>query len=98
MRLTLIAIILFLILTLGNAYMYRKSVAFFHRQDYAAFQLPHRLELRFERDLATWREVGAAILTVVVFGGVAYFRQQRTRKFKRSFATHRLRKSWIERS
>ncbi len=72
MRFALLAINFFLVLTLANALMYRKSVRYFQHQDYAAIQLPHRLELQYERSFAIWREIGAATLTIFVFGGIAY--------------------------
>jgi hypothetical protein len=71
MRLTLLGIIFALILTLANAYVYRKNVKFAIAHDYAPLQLTQRRETHYEWDMFIWREIGAIIVTSVLFGIIA---------------------------
>lgn len=67
----MLAIIFFLALTLVNVYVYRQSHAFVVAHDYAMVQVPHRLFMHVERDFAIWREIGIAVITILVFGTIA---------------------------
>jgi hypothetical protein len=78
MRLTMLAIIFFLILTLGNAYMYREGHAWIVARDYAAIQLSHKLVVRVQRDAFVWREIGAVVITMLIFGAIASIRIRNT--------------------
>lgn len=71
MRLTLLAIIFLLILTLVNAYIYRKGLAFVAARNYAGIQITDTRSLHRERDAFVWREIGAVVITIIVFGAIA---------------------------
>lgn len=77
MRLLLLAINFFLVLTLGNAIMYRHNLAYFHRQGLAAIQVPHLIAMHYVHDAAIMREIGAVVLTMLIFGAAAYMRTSR---------------------
>lgn len=80
MRLTLLGIIFALILTLVNAYMYRKNVQFATAHDYAPLQLNQRRETHYEWDLFVWREIGALVVTIVTFGAIAQVGKRESRR------------------
>lgn len=77
MRLTLLGIIFALILTLGNAFIYKKNVQFATAHDYAPLQLTQTRETHYEWDLFIWREIGAIVVTILVFGVIATFGKRR---------------------
>lgn len=70
MRLALLALIFLLVLTLGNAYLLKRERAYVAAHDYAPLQLRRARTGRYERYGFAWREIGAVVLTVLVFGGI----------------------------
>jgi len=79
-RLTLLGIIFALILTLANAYVYRKNVHFAAAHDYAPLQLNQKRETHYEWDLFVWREIGALVVTIVLFGAIAQIGKRESRR------------------
>jgi len=73
MRLTMLAIIFALMLTLINAYMYRRNEKFATAHDYSALQLNQTRMTHYEWDAFIWREIGAIAITIVLFGGIQVF-------------------------
>jgi hypothetical protein len=73
MRLTMLAIIFALMLTLVNAYMYRRNQQFATAHDYSALQLNQKPMTKYEWDAFIWREIGALVITIVLFGGIQAF-------------------------
>lgn len=71
MRLALLALILLLGLTLANAFIYRNEVRANQGRAYAPVQLSQRRMNHYEWDAFVWREIGAIVLTAVVYGAVA---------------------------
>lgn len=71
MRLLLLALIFFLALTLGNAWLMKRERSFATAHDYAPLQVTQPHARKYEWDAFTWREIGALVLTVVVFGWIA---------------------------
>lgn len=70
MRLTLLAIIFLLILTLANAFLFRQGAHFASAHDYAPIQLTQHSMRHYEWDAFVWREIGAIVVTVLLFAGV----------------------------
>lgn len=73
MRLILLGIIFLLILTLANAWLFRKGKNFVGAHDYAPIQLTQHRADHYEWDAFVWREIGAVVVTVVLFGGLHAF-------------------------
>ncbi len=73
MRLTLLGLIFLLVLTLVNAYLFRKGSQFIGAHDYAPVQLNQQRASHYEWDAFIWREIGAVVVTVVVFGAIQIF-------------------------
>ncbi len=73
MRLTLLAVIFLLVLTLVNAYLFRKGARMIAGHDYAPVQLTQQRTLHYEWDAFIWREIGAVVITVVLFAGFQIF-------------------------
>ena len=71
MRLALLAFILLLGLTLANAYVYRNGVRANNGRAYAPVQISQRRTNHYEWDAFVWREIGAIVLTAVLYGAVA---------------------------
>ncbi len=78
MRLLLLAFIFLLVLTLGNAWLMRREQASLTARDYAPLQLTQRHADKYEWDAFIWREIGALVVTVVVFGAIAAVRPTRS--------------------
>ena len=76
MRLLLLAVIFLLALTLGNAVLMKREKANVATHDFAPFQITQPHARKYEWDAFIWREIGALILTVVLFGGVASLRSR----------------------
>lgn len=76
MRLILVALIFFLALTLGNAFLLRREKTYMASHDYAPVQITQPHARKYEWDAFAWREIGALVLTVVVFGSVAALRRR----------------------
>lgn len=70
MRLTLLAFIFLLMLTLGNAILMRNERASMVSRSFDPVQLPQRRAAHYEWDAFIWREIAAVTVTVVVFGGI----------------------------
>ena len=70
MRTALLGFIFLLLLTLGNAWLLHKNVQVAVAHDYAPLQLTQRSETRLEWDAFVWREIGAVIVTAVLFGAI----------------------------
>lgn len=70
MRLLLLALIFLLLLTLGNAWLMRRERTYLNAHDYAPVQIRHTRAHRYMWYGFAWREIGALVLTVVVFGGI----------------------------
>lgn len=70
---TLLAIIFLLILTLANAFLYRRGVQFVNAHDFAPVQLTQHRSQHYEWDAFVWREIGAIVITVVLFAGLHAF-------------------------
>lgn len=81
MRLALLGFIFLLILTLGNAWLLRRNAQLATARDYAPLQLNSRTATHIEWDAFVWREIGAIVVTALVFGaiGVAARRTSRPR-------------------
>lgn len=75
MRLLLIAFIFFLALTLGNAFWLNRERAAVAARDYAPVQITQDHAQKYEWDAFLWREIGALVITVVIFGFVASVRR-----------------------
>ena len=71
MRLALLALIFLLLLTLGNAMLYRRSEHFATAHDAAPLQLTQARETHYEWDAFVWREIGAVVVTALLFGAIA---------------------------
>ena len=71
MRLALLALILLLGLTLANAFVYREGVLTNDGRAYAVVQLSQHRMNHYEWDAFVWREIGAVVLTAVIYGAVA---------------------------
>ncbi len=76
----LLGIIFALILTLANAYMYRNNVRFATAHDYAPLQLNQKRETHYEWDLFVWREIGAIVVTILIFGAIAHVGKRESRR------------------
>ena len=79
MRLLLLALIFLLALTLGNAVLMKREKSNVAAHDYAPVQITQSHARKYEWDAFIWREIGALVLTVVVFGGIASLRPARHR-------------------
>jgi hypothetical protein len=77
-RLTLLAVILFLALTLANAMLMRSTQQFVAGHDYAPFQLTQHNAAHYEWDEFIAREVLAAAFTALLYGVVAGLGTRRT--------------------
>lgn len=73
MRLTLLAFIFLLMLTLGNAMLMRNERASMVSRSFDPLQLPQRRAEHYEWDAFIWREIGAIAVTVVLFGAIQAF-------------------------
>ncbi len=71
MRFGLLALIFLLLLTLGNAWLMKSERAAVSSRDYAPVQITQPHARKYEWDAFIWREIGALIFTVVVFGAIA---------------------------
>lgn len=76
MRLILLALIFLLILTLGNAWLMKRERAAVTAHDYAPVQITQPHARKYEWDAFIWREIGALVITVLVFGTVASLRKR----------------------
>jgi hypothetical protein len=74
-RLLLLAFIFFLALTLVNAFWLNRERAAVASHDYAPVQITQAHARKYEWDAFVWREIGALVITVVVFGFVASLRR-----------------------
>lgn len=74
MRLLLLAFIFLLILTLGNAWLLKRERSFMSAHDYATLQITQPHAHKYEWDAFIWREIGAVVVTVVLFGVIASVR------------------------
>lgn len=81
MRLFLLGIIFLLLLTLGNAWLYQAS-AFNGSRDFSILQITYDHQVLYSRYLFLWREIAAVILTVVLFGAIAWSGYKRPRRVK----------------
>ena len=70
MRLTLLAFIFLLILTLGNALLLRKMKQSVASRGFDPVQLTQARATHYEWDAFVWREIGAIAGTVLIFGGI----------------------------
>lgn len=71
MRLALLAFIFLLILTLGNAWLFRRGQQVAVAHDSAVLQLSDQRKTHYEWDGFVWREIAAVAVTFVVFGAIA---------------------------
>jgi len=71
MRLALLGLIFLLVLTLGNALLLRRDQHRATASDYAPLQLRLHRETHYEWDAFIWREIGAIVVTAVIFGGIS---------------------------
>ncbi|HET9097073.1 MAG TPA: hypothetical protein VFN37_10450 [Candidatus Baltobacteraceae bacterium] len=76
MRLMLLALIFLLVLTLGNAWLMKRERSAVAAHDYAPLQITQPHARKYEWDAFIWREIGALVLTVLVFGTVASQRRR----------------------
>lgn len=77
MRLLMLGLIFLLLLTLGNAWLLRRDRAFMDAHGYAPVQMRQRTAQKIEWDAFIWREIGAIVVTAVVFGGIASVTRRR---------------------
>jgi hypothetical protein len=77
-RLLLLAVIFFLALTLGNAVLMKREKASETAHDYAPIQITQEHARKYEWDAFVWREIGALVVTVLVFGTIASLRRRRS--------------------
>lgn len=81
MRLLLLACIFLLLLTLGNAWLMKREQADVRAHDYAPVQITQAHASKYEWDAFIWREIGAIVVTALVFGAIASLRAtKRTRR------------------
>jgi hypothetical protein len=76
MRLLMLALIFLLLLTLGNAWLLRRDRTFMRAHGYAPVQLRQRTAQKIEWDAFVWREIGAIVVTALVFGAIASTRRR----------------------
>lgn len=76
MRLILLALIFLLILTLGNAWLMKRERSSVAARDYAPLQITQPHARKYEWDAFVWREIGALVVTVLLFGTVAAQRRR----------------------
>ncbi len=67
----MLALILLLGLTLANAFVYRNGVRVNDARGYAPVQISQQRTNHYEWDAFVWREIGAIVLTAVLYGAVA---------------------------
>lgn len=79
MRLLLLAVIFLLALTLGNAVLMKREKVSVAAHDYAPLQITQSHARKYEWDAFIWREIGALVITVLVFGGIASVRSRPSR-------------------
>lgn len=70
MRFWMLAFIFLLLLTLGNAWLMHRERMFAHAHAYAPIQIGERLKHTGEWDAFIYREIGAIIITTIVYGGI----------------------------
>ncbi len=70
MRLVLLAAILFLGLTLANAFAYRADLDRLASSAYVPVHLRQHWSAHAALDNAIWREIGAIVVTAVLYGAV----------------------------
>lgn len=73
MRLTLLALIFLLILTLGNAILMRNERASMASRSFDPLRLSQKRAAHYEWDAFIWREIGALAVTVILFGAIQAF-------------------------
>lgn len=73
MRLLLLALIFFLSLTLVNAFLMKRERTYVAEHDFAPIQVTQPHAHKYEWDLFIWREIGALVITVLVFGSIQAF-------------------------
>jgi hypothetical protein len=73
MRLFMVAFIFLLLLTLGNAWLMHRERLFAHARDYAPLKIGQRLVHEVEWDGFALRELGAVVITMLVFGCIAVY-------------------------
>lgn len=71
MRLALLALILLLGLTLANAFLYRNGVRANAARAYTPVQISAHRTNHDEWDAFVWREIGAIVLTALLYGAAA---------------------------
>lgn len=79
MRLLLLGLIFLLILTLGNAYLYRRDALQAAQTPAPALRLQRPLP-HYGSDEFVWREIGAIAITVVLYGSFASADKRRMRR------------------
>ena len=77
---TLLAIIFLLALTFFNALALRNMAFFAQAHDYAPLQLAAGRAKQYEWDAFVWREIGAVVLTVGLFGTIGSVKSRRLRR------------------
>lgn len=78
MRLLLLAVIFLLALTLGNAVLMKREKTNETAHDYAPVQVTQEHARKYQWDAFLWREIGALVATVLVFGTIASLRARRS--------------------
>lgn len=71
MRFLLLAFIFLLLLTLGNAWLMKREKFDVSAHDYAPLQITKSHARKYEWDAFIWREIGAIVITALVFGGIS---------------------------
>lgn len=79
MRLTLLGVIFLLLLSLGNALLYRQNISTINARGLDPIQITQPHATKYEWDYFIGRELGAIGLTLVVFGSIAGLRRRRRR-------------------
>lgn len=80
MRLTLLGLIFVLLLTLGNALLYRQNVSTVSSRDFDPIQITQPHATKYEWDYFIARELGAIGLTLIVFVSIGNLRNRRRRQ------------------
>ncbi len=78
----MLGLIFLLVLTLINAFLFRKGSHMIAEHSYAAVQLSEKRSIHYEWDAFIWREIGAIVVTIVLFGAFQVFAGSSTHERK----------------
>lgn len=76
----MLGLIFLLLLTLANAWLYRQGLRFVGAHDFAPVQLTQHRSSHLEWDAFVWREIGAIVITILLFAGIHVFARSSTQE------------------